>query len=273
MVILTSRMVNTTSSAPPLPSYKRPPVIEVSYGTIFMPLSEFQTRHFGQFWAEQKPVYPDTKDLGPLFDVSGLGVQGIQLDMPPLRRMWCVSTDQQYVIQIQDSRVHLNWRRVKPEDEYPRYSMVSKKFLKLWADFSSFVEREKLGKISVTRYELVYVNHIELPSGVSVADSLEEHVKLFRFSPIQGSYLAPPESVNTSWKFAMPENRGTATASLSNATNQSGQNLLVLVFTCSGTPSEKYSETDWFQSAHEWIVRSFTELTTASAHQKWQREQ
>ena len=265
-------MANTLSAVPPLPSYKNPPVIEVSFGTIFSPLSEMQTRHFGQFWTEHKSDYPKTKDLGPLLDLSRLGPHGISMDVPPLRRMMCFSDDEKYVAQVQDSRLHLNWRKIPISSEYPRYPVVSAKFQKLWKDFGAFADREGIGPLSVIRYELVYVNHVELGLGSSIADLLEEYVKLFCFSPIQAAYLSPPESVNTTWNFAMPEQRGTATASLSNATNKEGQNLLVLVFTCNGAPSEKHDMVDWFQSAHEWIVRSFTELTTDDAHQKWGRE-
>ena len=69
----------------------------------------------------------------------------------------------------------------------------------------------------------------------------------------------------------MPDQKGTATASLNNAIKD-GQNILVLVFTCTGTPSEKYSANQWYEAAHEWIVRSFTDLTTGEAHRKWGRE-
>src|SRR6185437_4481911 len=108
--------------------------------------------------------------------------------------------------------------------------------------------------------------------GADVARSLEEHVQLFRFSPIEAQYLSPPQSVNTTWRFEMPNGRGTATANLSNAKSAAGENILVLAFTCHGTPSKSYGMDDWFESGHEWIVRSFTELTTNAAHKKWQRE-
>jgi len=264
--------MNTVSSAPPLPSYKRPPVIETSFGIVFQSLSAtMQTRHFGQFWTEQRGDFPTTSDANPLLDVSDIEAQRlVLLNMPPLRRMTCFSGDQQYVMQVQDSRLYLNWRKRTPETEYPRYPSVHDRFQKLRSDFEEFVKREQIGTVSILRYELVYVNHI--PLGPKVAQSLEEHVKLFHFSPIQTEYLSPPESVNTNWKFAMPNQRGTATATLSNATDATGQNILVLVLTCIGTPSEKYSAREWFQSGHEWIVRSFTELTTDAAHRKWERE-
>lgn len=109
-----SSMANTTSTPPALPSYKQPPVTEVSFGAIFKPLDNIQMRHFGQFWEEQRADYPTTSDLGPLLDVSDVETQ--ILNLPPLRRMMCFSEDQQFVVQIQDRRLHLNWRRVKPQD-------------------------------------------------------------------------------------------------------------------------------------------------------------
>src|SRR6185312_15662978 len=84
----------------------------------------------------------------------------------------------------------------------------------------------------------------------------------FRFSPIHTQYLSPPQSVNTTWRFDMPEKRGTATANLANAKSAQGENILVLAFTCHGTPSKTYGMDAWFETGHEWIVRSFTELTT-----------
>lgn len=263
-------LVNT-AVPPPLPSYKHPPVIEVSFGAIFNALNAMQSRHFGQFWAEHKDEYPNTEDCSPLLDVTNIQAQQLLLmDKPPLRRMMCYSQGGQYVAQIQDSRLYLNWRRVKPGDEYPRYGEVHKRFQHLWSEFESFVEREEIGPLSVLRFELSYFNHIKL--GADVARSVEEQIRVFRFSPIKESYLSPPESVNAVWRFAMPNQRGTASATLNNATFKDGGNLLVLVLTCTGTPSEKYSAAEWYESAHEWIVRSFTDLTTEKAHQQWGRE-
>lgn len=252
---------------PQLPSFRHPPVIETSFGAVFEPLSSMQVRHFGQFWIENRDQYPSTEDQTPLVDGPA---EAAIMNIPPLRRMMAYSADQKFALQLQESRIYLNWRRVTPDAEYPRFDAVHTAFTKLFAVFQTFAEREKIGSIKPTRYELVYVNHI--PLGADVAGSLEEHVKLFRFSPIKAAYLSPPEAVNSVWKFAMPDRRGTATANLSNGQDKDGQNLLILVLACAGVPSERYSMSDWFESGHEWIVRSFAELTTDSAHKKWERE-
>jgi uncharacterized protein (TIGR04255 family) len=265
-------MTSTASSSSPLPSYRNPPVIEVSFGLIFQKLVGMQSRHFGQFWSEHTREYPKTTDASPLLDASDVESQRlIVLDLPPIRRMMLYSENDQYVAQLQDTRLHVNWRRTKPEDQYPRYQEVLSKFDHLWSEFAKFVERENVGPLSILRYELSYFNHIEM--GKDVARSIEENIKFFQFSPLRDSYPSTPDSVNAAWRFGMPGQRGTATASLSNAIDKiSGNNLLVLIFTCTGPHSEKYSPREWFDAAHEWIVRSFTDLTTIEAHKKWGRE-
>lgn len=254
----------------PLPSYKHPPVIEVSFGVMFKELEQMQARHLGQFWVEHRDEYPTSEDLNPLLDIAELGERLVLMQMPPLRRMMCYSQDKQYVAQVQNNRVYLNWRKIRAQDEYPRYDVVRGRFEHTWNEFKSFVKREKIGSFTMQRFELAYHNHVAL--GTDISASIEEHIKVLRFSPIKDSYLSTPDSVNAVWRFAMPQKRGTATASLSNATNSEGKNLLVLVLTCTGAPSERYSDTEWYESAHEWIVRSFTDLTTEKAHQKWERE-
>ena len=46
---------------------------------------------------------------------------------------------------------------------------------------------------------------------------------------------------------------------------------MVLNMTCSGQASVEYSFPNWFDTAHEWIVRGFTDLTTDEAHKLWGR--
>src|SRR5438094_524681 len=114
---------------PPLPSYKHPPVIEVSFGAIFKELQGIQARHLGQFWVEHKDEYPTSEDQSPLLDIADLEEQRLVLmQMPPLRRMMCYSQDKQYVLQVQSNRLHLNWRKIKAQDEYPRYGAVYRQF-------------------------------------------------------------------------------------------------------------------------------------------------
>src|SRR5690348_14819220 len=83
-----------------LPSYQRPPVIEVAAGVQFEELSGWQTRYFGQFWSEFAADYPITQDQPPTLDVVEGGPRLEILTLPPLRRMLLLSKEQNYVIQL-----------------------------------------------------------------------------------------------------------------------------------------------------------------------------
>ena len=134
-----------------IPSYGSPPLTEVACGVQFgaVPL---QTRHIGQFWTEIRDEYPLTQDFPPIPDVGeppGVSV----LIMPPLRRVFFATTTTEYVIQLQDSRFHHNWRKLSPTVQYPRFHAVFRKFVTAWGRFSDFVKGQGLPEPNPSRYE------------------------------------------------------------------------------------------------------------------------
>lgn len=193
------------------------------------------------------------------------------MTVPPLRRVLFISKDQQFLIQIQDSRFHHNWRRVNNSTEYPRFPEVYRRFIATWGLFSDFLKREGLPQPRLTRYELTYVNEIAISSETMVSD-VEKFVRMYA-SLTNREFLPSPSSVGTNWQFALPERKGQLHATLSHARKPDGQEAAVLALNCFGPAASKgYTMAEWFQTAHEWIVRGFADLTTAEAHQKWGRE-
>jgi uncharacterized protein (TIGR04255 family) len=252
-----------------LPEYGTPPVLEVVAGVQFSPLAKLQTRHLGEFFARARKDFPTTRDMPPLVDVPETPTIEF-LALPPLRRVFLLSEDQNYVMQLQDTRFNFNWKRVKPDDTYPRYGAVFAKFQENWGAFSDYIELENLGPIVPNRYEFTYVNHIEL-KGESFGSELQAKVKMFHWDGVDPEFLAPPNSVSGLWQFKMPDSKGSLNANLSHAKRPDGRDLLVLTMSCLGPASSKYAMRDWFDTAHEWIVRGFTDLTTSEAHKEWGR--
>ena len=228
-------------------------------------------RHFGQLWSEFASEYPLSQDQPPVPDIVEGGPRLEILTLPPLRRMLLLSKEQNFVIQLQESRLHFNWRKVRDTDEYPRFEKtIFPQFLQVWGRFSNFVTITALGNVRPQRYELTYVNHIE-PRGDDFARSLESRVKLFQWSDVKAKFLTAPTAVNTVWTFSLPDQRGVGQANLSQATRADGRSVLVLGMSCGGPASPRYSLNDWFATAHEWIVRGFADLTTDSAQTDWGR--
>jgi uncharacterized protein (TIGR04255 family) len=248
-------------------SYENAPLNELAIGVYFEPLSRWQSKHVGQFWTEVSKDFPSTEDQPPVFEVdSGPRFQVLQL--PPLRRTFLLSQDQNLVIQLQESRFLLNWRKLKPTDQYPRFGAVFKKFVDYWGHFSDFIFREKIGSLKPIRYELTYVNHIDQADN-PVSTAAEKYARIFKWSDLKARFLPPPTGINVVWTFPMPDQLGFAQANLSQGVRTDGRAVLVLVMSCTGSASPKISMEDWFGSAHQWLTEGFKELTTETARQEW----
>jgi uncharacterized protein (TIGR04255 family) len=251
-----------------LPEFENPPVLEVVAGVQFERLRAFQTGHFGRFWESVADRFPTCQDAPPLPDISEpFSVEVLVL--PPLRRMMLVSADNHFVLQLQDSRFHVNWRKTKESDEYPRFRSIFETFTQIWEHFSKFVPNAGLGQVNPTAFELTYVNHIDATAS-EFAISLAKRVKMYRWDEVRPEFLPQPTSVSAVWQFALPDSKGNLNANLSHARREK-QDIVVLNMTCNGQASATYSMIDWFETAHEWIVRGFTDLTTEEAHRLWGR--
>ncbi len=250
-----------------LPSYSNPPVMEVSFGIAFATTEPVQTRHLGQFWESACSKYPKTSDALPILDPAELPLK-LSAPVPiPLRRVMAYDPANEFVAQIQDTRLYLNWRRSDPTQTYPRFPIVKSRFGELWEGFLGFAETHGLGQVVATRFELTYVNQIRVGEG-GILGAIERYLRPFRFSDVAG--LAQAESVSSTWRFRMPELAGTGSIALGNIAGDSGS--LNLTVACSADARSAGSQDQWFDGAHRWIVREFTELTTPAGHTEWGRE-
>jgi uncharacterized protein (TIGR04255 family) len=250
----------------PIPSYGSPPLTEVAVGVTLPPL-KLQTRHIGEFWTEIRDEYPHTEDNPPI-PVDGTP-QFMAMTLPPLRRVFMMTPNKEYIIQIQEGRFLHNWRKLPAQATYPRYDVVLEKFLSAWKKFTTFSTRRELGDPSPIGFELSYVNELDDPA----AHGIPEFVKSLEWQKLHPIFLTePPQATNIAWSFMLPEHKGTMNVSTNRITRPDGKTALLLVLSCVGTASEKYSLEDWFGTAHQWIVNGFTDLTTAEAHKLWKRE-
>jgi len=250
-----------------LPDYENPPLNELAVGVHFERLEGWQSRHVGQFWTEVSKDFPSTDDQPPIFEVES-GPRFQILRLPPLRRTFLASQDQNFVIQMQESRFLLNWRKIKPTDTYPRFNAVFERFVGYWGHFSDFVARERAGDLKPVRYELTYVNHIE-QGDKPVSTTVERYARIFNWSSLNARFLPPPTGINVVWTFPLPEQLGFAQANLSQGVRADGRAVLVLVMSCNGSASPKISLNEWFAAAHRWLSQGFKELTTDAARTEW----
>ena len=264
----------------PLPEFDKPPVIEVVCGMMFKPLEAMLAPHLGLLWEKFKAEYPRCQEVAPLAPIveqfDEASPMQIELtETPPLPRIWFVHTDETGIVQVQRDRFLHNWKKVRPTDQYPRYKNVIELFRQRMALFEAFLEEQQLGSIEPRQYELTYVNHIPQGNGFATLGELRNVFPDFAWQSAPRRFLPTPETINWRTAFTLPDRAGRLHVTIRNARRRDDKTpILLLELTARGVPKDTSRDAMWvwFETAHQWIVRGFTDITDEAMHKKvWKR--
>lgn len=246
-----------------LPDYRTPPLIEVVFGVKFTPLPKWRIPHIGAFWQLVAQEYGKCEHAPPFGDSSFTDpTTGI-----PLPRVWLLNATDDKLIQMQQGRFLFNWRRRPTAAKYPRYQSLVEEYFKLLETFEKFTSEKELGELSWEQFELTYLNHIPQPEGWSFPTDFERVIDRVRWQP-GGSLLRHPFAMGWQATFPFGEKTGTLQVKVNPAKQtESQQELILLELVARGLPAAAPRDNmrDWFDRAHEWIVRGFAELTSEEA--------
>ncbi len=262
-----------------LPEYDAPPLDEVVMGIQFAPLSRFRQAHLGVYWSRIRDRYPLLEDHAPIF--QQVEPQDIVPSQPsftldfsttnPFTRSWYLTDDRRTIIQLQRDKFVRNWRRIDGEGTYPRYQPLVDAFRKDWLDYLDFNRVEDTGDVSVNQCEFSYINRIERGSGWERFADLS-HVFAFMKPTKSAGFLPEPELVTWTVQFRMPDGKSRLYAKMSPAFRPHDfKMVLSLELIVRGEPSGKDESSvfAWFDTAHDWIVRAFDEITGPDMHRLW----
>lgn len=154
---------------PALPSFSKPPVVEVALAAYFSPPLRLQSVHLGRLWQEWRDRYPRSEDQTPLpptrEEASESRTQNLAFQLNfgvPGSRVWFINEKGSHMVQIQNDRLVHNWKHVLSENEYPRYATLRPTFERELSDFSSFVTSFGLPRPVFNQAELTYVNLVPM---------------------------------------------------------------------------------------------------------------
>lgn len=262
-----------------LPDFSHPPVAETVLSVQFDRLSALRTAHFGLYWGEIHNRFPRTEEHGELASIieqaqdqqrPAVGIQFEVLEAPPTR-FWFVDELGTELIQLQRDRFIKNWRKVGEGDRYPRYEHVREGFDRDFSGFTQFVSRNQLGTIRVNQYEVSYINHIVAGPGWESHADVGEVFTVWR-QP-ESAFPGQAQDLTFRARFPIVDHNGGFAGRL-HVTLQSARRvsdgipMFILELTARGQASEN---SDFFDLGRDWIVRSFTELTTSKMHEIWGR--
>lgn len=270
-----------------LPDYESPPVAEVAIAIQFDPLDKIRTTHLGLLWSQFRDRFPKVEEHPPRdsafesFEPAAASDQGPQVEIvgsPQVPRTWFLTEDEAELIQVQQDRFVFNWRRRENSDEYPHYEHVRSRFKSNLKKYIGFLEEENLGRPEPNQCELTYINHIESGSVWS------EHSEVGKVIPsltpkYSDSFLGEPEDVRAKFRYRIPAESGDPQGRLhihvEPAFKQKNLDpVLKLRLTARGLPADSSFEGafSFLDTAHRWIVRGFTSITSTAMHQVWERK-
>jgi uncharacterized protein (TIGR04255 family) len=272
-----------TKAGRPLPRFSDPPVIETVVGVEFAPLAKWDIPHFGLFWHEVEQQFPRFRVQPPLESQierfgrpTGQSEARVLLSTKPELRCWFLAADDRTLIQVQNNRFIFNWKKEAAEDKYPHYDQtIRPAFCREWSRFRRFVESRELGELLIVQCEITYINHLDAGKGWSSASDLPEVFPCWS-GQTSGNYLPNPEDVTIEARYALPNQIGRLRVSARPAIrNSDGAEIIQLNLTARGEPrgSDDDAILSWIDSGREWVVRGFTDFTSAKMHRIWNRSQ
>jgi uncharacterized protein (TIGR04255 family) len=261
--------VVTSATSKELPEYYNPPVNEVVCGILYDRIDKLLNPYLGILWEKFKPEYSECREVAPLVPViENFGRSSQQnpqyADFPPLPRTWFVHSSGNGIIQIQRDRFLHNWRKIRPEDEYPRYRRVIDTFQTLLSRYTEFLDENSLGVITPLQYELTYINHIMKGEGWETNSDIGKIFPNFAWHTAETKFLPDPDSINWHTSFPLPNRSGRLHTRIQTAIRRDDElPLLRFELTARGIGEYKALNTmwSWFELAHEGVVRGFAGLT------------
>lgn len=268
-----------------LPEFDDPPVAEVLMGFQFGTEHPLQAVHVGPYWQLIRDVFTRHEQQPPLhlreedFAESSFKAMGAELQLltgaPPLPRFWFLDDSGNRLIQLQQQMFLHNWRKVSGVEEYPRFETIWKEFDHRWQEFRKFLSDTGLGKPRTTVAELTYVNHLQRGR---CWEDMSDAQGLFNFAvERQPAFLPVSESFTWSGTFVPRSGAGRLHVEVGPAIlTRDNTSIFRFVLTARGpvgAGENEQGETEkWFHEARQWIVRGFTDLTSARAHKLWKRK-
>ncbi len=260
-----------------LPDFDSPPLEEVVLGVQFSTPTGYSSVLAGEVWGLFKDQFPNSEDKPPLepsFETFGGAnpqpSMQLRFGPAPLRgRIWFISEDQNHLIQFQDDRLLLNWRKRPNGQGYPRFEEISRSYEKYLNDLQNFFSASLGVVLDINQSEVSYINIVPI-------DNYAQSGQWFRFLDLNTIHS---ESLNLAFNEIVNAQNGKPFARLTHelqsviTTNGKGKAFrFTLSFRGKPSGNDIVSAMNFIRTGREKIVTRFDELTTDYAHIFWKKK-
>lgn len=259
-----------------LPEFETPPLDEVVVGVQFSPSANYSSVRANDIWKLFKddfPIVQEQPPLEPAFETFGGANQqsGVQFRIgpAPLRsRLWFVSTEKNHLIQFQEDRLLMNWRKRPNGQDYPRFEGIAAAYEMHLGALKSLFETALSSGLDVNQCEVSYINIVNVDDYSKVGEWFNflcfqnlgfENLKLF-FNEVVLNEAGKPFA-RLSYELQ----------SVVTADGKVKAFRFSLTFRGQPFDSSISAAMKFIRTGREKIVMRFSELTSEKAHRAWKR--
>ncbi len=262
-----------------LPDYRRPPLDEVAISVQFPPIEGLLDTHIREFWKTIRDDYPIGEQQprleSPLESSEPDQPVQVQLSLPgsPHIRMWMISSDDDFLVQVQNTRFVQNWRR--RDTEYGHFEQIRAKFWQNYHKFKEFLDSRGFPQPQIQQIDVTYLNWI--PELRMVDFFLPAAPGIVRINGVSQA----PEEQSWSARYLIHNDIDSverlyvqcapAIRPLTPGVRGSQLGLIFRAARESGFSDDEAATL--IDAGRVMIVEVFTELTTPAAHATWERYQ
>ena len=216
--VTSASLIVTMASRPgDLPGYGQPPVVEVALAIQFKSAIGFRSFDLGKVaacWSDTLPEVSERPPLGPMaVEFAGPAVAFKVSEETETPRLWLMNEPGSQLLQLQQDRLVVNWRRLPSDIPYPPlrvHPRVPGRGMEP-ADGCSSRPRAvpDLGRTvpEPSICEVQYVNHLDKRSGWRSVGDTPAVVAPWDGSMSDG-FLPPAREAGLSLLFELPDGRG-----------------------------------------------------------------
>ena len=244
-----------------LPTFRRPPVVEVVLGVQFEPLP-FGAFHLAQAHSLWRDAYPQVEEYAAIPSVPQGGFF-IDTGSPSIR-YWFINSTNTRLIQIQKDRIVLNWRAQGHTEEYPRYRELRQEIEERFADFGKFAAAQYDAHVKPIATEVSYINAIGIDKRVPLDEVLN-------FVSRPSILHDAPVEANIQVRFDTSDSSGLVSNLTIGANRDASRDPAPIMLQLSShSEIGESGYTAALDASHETVVTSFRDITTPSMHASWE---
>src|SRR5580704_13513515 len=268
------------------PKFEAPPLVETALSVQFASLPGYTTPHAGWFWKEylekleddssrkwsQLAEAPRVEDQFERFGTEDTWAPPVafrMLQSAPSQRVQFIRADGDRMIQIQDTRFILNWR--KKTSPYPKYDALLLEFRTMFHAFESFASEAGFGALKLNQWEIVYIDQIKKGEMWS---SVRDWTRIFPGLAMPSVRIKPAsdETMSADWRFSLEGQQGRLYISLRQIRLQpSNEEVLNLTLLARGPIDASRTWERGFELGHEAVSEAFIAITSAEAQEQWRK--